>query len=125
MPRFINLVGKRFSKLTVIQQSNNNESNKTTWLCRCDCGNEKTICGGDLKNRRTKSCGCLRITHGLSNHNLYPIWMQMIQRCANIKDKYYNIYGGRGSGFVRNGKNSRIFLKIWEVGGNPDYKLIE
>lgn len=96
MPKFINLIGRRFGKLIVIRRMNNNKSNKITWLCECDCGNKKIICGGDLKNGRTQSCKCLLITHNLSNHNLYPIWNQMIQRCTNTNDKYYNGYGGRG-----------------------------
>jgi hypothetical protein len=29
-----------------------------TWLVRCDCGEEKVVVGSNLKNGRTKSCGC-------------------------------------------------------------------
>jgi len=29
------------------------------WLCRCDCGVEKWICGQTLRLGTTKSCGCL------------------------------------------------------------------
>jgi len=28
------------------------------WICRCDCGKEKEICGGALRLGRTVSCGC-------------------------------------------------------------------
>jgi len=96
MPKFIDLTGQKFGRLIIIERSNNNKSNKITWLCKCDCGNEKIACGGDLKNGRIKSCGCLLRTHGLSKHSLYPIWNQMTQRCSNIKDRYYKNYGGRG-----------------------------
>lgn len=29
------------------------------WLCECDCGTIKEICIADLRNKGTKSCGCL------------------------------------------------------------------
>lgn len=117
MPQFVNLIGKRFGQLIIIKQSNNNKSNKIMWLCRCDCGNEKTICGGDLKNGRTKSCGCLLVTHGLSNHNLYPIWNQIIQRCTNVNDKYYSDYGGRGIKVCERWRKFENFLE--DMGERP------
>lgn len=29
------------------------------WMCECDCGTIKEICIADLRNKGTKSCGCL------------------------------------------------------------------
>lgn len=29
------------------------------WRCQCDCGNETTVHGGELRRGSTKSCGCL------------------------------------------------------------------
>ena len=54
------LTGKRFGRLLVLRESNNKKGGRTTWLCRCDCGREKTIVGKTLTNGATKSCGCLR-----------------------------------------------------------------
>jgi hypothetical protein len=123
MSGFINLIGKRFGKLIVIRRMNNNKSNKITWLCKCDCGNKKIICGGDLKNGRTQSCRCLLITHSLSDHNLYPIWNQMIQRCTNINDKYYNIYGGRGINVCKKWREFPSFLRDMGSGWKPGLTL--
>lgn len=41
MPKFIDLSGKKYGYLTVIQRERNNSSG-TTWLCRCQCGNKRS-----------------------------------------------------------------------------------
>ncbi|GIM32977.1 hypothetical protein [Paraclostridium bifermentans] len=51
-----NLVGKKYGLLTVIDAKR--EKNKTYYLCRCDCGNEKWIRSDGIKNGRVTSCGC-------------------------------------------------------------------
>lgn len=53
----INLVGKKFGKLTV-KEFAGHKNNFRQWLCECDCGNEKVIRGGHLTKGFTKSCGC-------------------------------------------------------------------
>jgi len=58
MPKFIDLTGKKFGYLTVLQRAHNNSSG-TAWLCECQCGNKKIINGKYLKNGKTKLCGCL------------------------------------------------------------------
>lgn len=69
-------------------------------IYRCFCGNEFRARYGDVNRLKTKSCGCLigkpNITHGLSNHRLYGIWQQMIQRTTNKNHIHYIDYGGRG-----------------------------
>jgi hypothetical protein len=57
--RFIDLRGKKFNRLTVIDYTGK-KNNQHCWLCRCDCGKEKIILGGCLKKGTTKSCGCLQ-----------------------------------------------------------------
>ena len=58
-----NMVGKRFENLTVIKRYGTHVSKsgqkKPTWLCVCDCGNEKIATGQDLKTGHVKSCGCI------------------------------------------------------------------
>lgn len=55
----IDLIGKRFGRLTVIGPSHINKAEHACWLCRCDCGNETIVDGYNL-GRLTKSCGCLK-----------------------------------------------------------------
>ena len=57
MPKFIDLTGRKFGRLTVLGRAPN-RSNHTAWNCRCDCGNEKEIAGSSLKSGITVSCGC-------------------------------------------------------------------
>ena len=54
------LVGQKFGMLTVISRAESDESGKRRWLCRCDCGAEKTVLGSNLKRGTTVSCGCKR-----------------------------------------------------------------
>lgn len=62
MPKLIDLSGRRFGRLTVIQRAESNRK-EVYWVCQCDCGNRKTVRGGLLttkyKKRRIRSCGCL------------------------------------------------------------------
>lgn len=52
------LIGKKFGKLTVIQQLPSKNC-RTYWLCKCDCGNTCEVCARELNQGDTKSCGCL------------------------------------------------------------------
>lgn len=97
MPKFKDLTGQKFNKLTVIKLIK-----KGKWLCKCDCGNETIVFTSNLTTGHTKSCGCnkkengenLR-THNLSKSRLYKIWKDIKERCYNKANKSYNNYGGR------------------------------
>jgi hypothetical protein len=56
---FIDLTGKIFGKLTVLERCGYTGKNHITWQCQCECGNKKIICGTELRSGDTKSCGCL------------------------------------------------------------------
>lgn len=55
----IDLTGKKFNKLLVIECAGTNKHQNYLWKCICDCGNEKIIHGQSLRTGNTKSCGCL------------------------------------------------------------------
>lgn len=61
MGKLVDLTGQRFGKLLVLRQDGHTSDGKIKWLCRCDCGNEKTISGASLKRGHSKSCGCGRV----------------------------------------------------------------
>lgn len=103
------LCGKRYGRLTVIKKSENYISpgghKCSTWLCKCDCGNEIVVRQSSLKCGYTLSCGCyarenkkkLLTTHGFGNEDrLYRIWSGSKNRCLNPKNRDYYKYGGRG-----------------------------
>jgi len=61
--KILNLMGKRFGRLTVIGGPKLDKSihkSNRMWLCRCRCGGEKWVLGSLLSIGRTKSCGCIR-----------------------------------------------------------------
>lgn len=77
MGKFIDLKGKRFSKLTVIgldkEKMTRKHDGKTYWMCMCDCGKVISPRSDALQNGRTKSCGCIRSTntYELINNEYY------------------------------------------------------
>lgn len=104
MSKLIDLTGRRFGRLVVVERAENSADGRARWLCRCDCGQSKTVLGEHLKKGRTKSCGCAKSEssskrfkkHGGRNSKLYRIWSNMKDRCNNPDCKAYRDYGGRG-----------------------------
>lgn len=104
MPKLINLIGRHFGRLTVIERADNNKRGKSRWLCKCNCKNEIIILGYHLKSGHTQSCGCLQkkmagmanTIHGHWNDRTYKSWYAMIQRCTNPNNSGYKYYGDRG-----------------------------
>ena len=105
----IDLVGQKYGKLTVLSYAGKKPSgknqNKTMWLCKCECGNQKIVAGAELRNGNTISCGCvhkkmvgdINRKHNLAHRcRLYNVWKSMNGRCKNPNDKSYKNYGGRG-----------------------------
>lgn len=93
----IDMAGRRYGKLVVIEQSGVNSFGHPLWLCKCDCGNTRKIVGSDLRARSHKSCGCSQMTqNGLHLHPLYQTWRGMLKRCYNPKACGFTNYGGRG-----------------------------
>lgn len=98
----IDLSGKQFGRLLVINRIESPNIKKPKWKCICECGTVTYVCGYSLKRGYTKSCGCLamevskRHTHGLSNTPTYKSWRSMKLRCLNEKDPSYHRYGGAG-----------------------------
>lgn len=103
MGKLIDITGKRFGKLVVLDlHPNRDGQGKPTWLCQCDCGNKTLSAGSNLRVGLSTSCGCSRAesltTHGASNgaSKLYQVWQGMKQRCSNPDHVGYRHYGGRG-----------------------------
>lgn len=101
MPKANNWIGKRIGKLIVVDKGENTKHGETTWVCRCDCGNEITLRNYFIKNEKKSDCGCVpqihpNAKHGCSNTKLYNTWKLMIYRCENPKNNAYKYYGKRG-----------------------------
>lgn len=118
MPSLIDLVGKKFGKLTVIARADDRK--RPCWLCRCECGTEKVIGGPELRTSHTKSCGCITKTRGGdSNTREYKIWQRMIDRCHRPDNHNYKYYGELGTYVCARWRNS--FLEFFaDMGKAPD-----
>ncbi len=55
----LDMVGKTFGRLTVVERCANPHGTGARWLCRCACGNEHRVVGGNLRSGNVVSCGCL------------------------------------------------------------------
>jgi hypothetical protein len=100
MPAFKNITGLRFGRLVALEREGRNRWGNTNWLCRCDCGEPKSVSSKLLITGRTSSCGCLRLdrisTHRQSRTRTYVAWQSMHARCGNPKHHVFKRYGGRG-----------------------------
>ena len=59
-----NLIGEKFGKLTVINETNKRNNGNKIWLCKCECGNKIEVPTRSLINNNTQSCGCRGISLG-------------------------------------------------------------
>ena len=100
----VDLTGQKFGRLTVKRFSHSGPSGKAQWLCGCDCGQELTADGYNLKCGNTASCGCLRrevtakrvFKTGLCRSPEYGAHQNMMSRCYDAADPRFSTYGARG-----------------------------
>lgn len=124
MGKFIDLTGRIFNRLTVIERVGSNKSGNSTWRCICKCGKETIVGGSQLVNGKIGSCGCKgrdRFIGKLKNQYLseYATYHAMKQRCFNPENKSYKDYGGRGITVCERWLQSfEVFIQ--DMGGRPE-----
>lgn len=118
------LTGQRFGKLIAVTNLGLDQDRRSiSWLCKCDCGNEKTVKSRNLLKGKTKSCGCLKKEidysnrnyhkkHGMYKSRLYRIWVLMRERCYNTKRKDYQRYGKLGIKVCEEWTNENGFVNF-------------
>lgn len=101
-------IGMRFGRLVVLGYAGKNTSGKPKALCRCDCGNEKTVQFPALKRGDIVSCGCYHkeelckrnFKHGNTvrgkTSKLYMCWNNMICRCKYKDTEFHKYYIDKG-----------------------------
>lgn len=54
--------GKKYGRLLVLYavETRARSNGCIRYMCRCDCGEYRTISGDSLRLGRSRSCGCLR-----------------------------------------------------------------
>lgn len=119
----IDLTGFQKGRLTVLKKA---ETGRTTWVCKCSCGNVVLVHANVLLNSKTISCGCAERensshfgdktrTHGESKTRLYKTYRGMIDRCYNPNLKIYAGYGARGIRVCDEWKNSYTAFRDWAI----------
>lgn len=122
--------GERYGRLVVVGR----QSGKNV-LCRCDCGNEKTVTVSNLRHsdpkRTVRSCGCLAReyqtaakTSGLyvggKKHPMRIVYDGMKNRCLNPRQPSYPAYGGRGIRICDRWLGPNGFENFWvDMGDRP------
>lgn len=130
MPR-IEMIGKKFGKLTVAECAGKNNHKSLMWKCVCDCGNERIIDGSGLRAGRNKSCGCSSPrftnetgTHGYTGKRIYSIWIGMLNRCSDKSNgKNRKLYFEKGIKVCERWKEFRNFLE--DMGEPPEGKSLD
>jgi Recombination endonuclease VII. len=83
----LNLVGNVYGMLTVIEQDTEyyispGGSEKSKWICSCECGGTVSTTGGNLKSGDVWNCGCKKLT------SKYPWGSYEYNRDRNLFNKY-------------------------------------
>ena len=102
----IDLKGKKFNRLLVIEDDDSKK--RTAYKCLCDCGKEVVVTSDRLASNKTKSCGCLneehkknfgkhygiKPRHGMTKSPTWKSWGSMVYRCTKETGRQYSVYGG-------------------------------
>ena len=130
---------QKFGRLTYLKDDDDMIcSNKKVRmvLCKCDCGNIRTVTLNSLRQGVIISCGCFQKeiaskTHfyhgGRKNGSEYTTWQGMKSRCYNPNHTSYKNYGAKGvtvcDEWLEYGNGFNNFVK--DLGKKPsiDYTL--
>ena len=119
--RKLNLEGKIFGRLTLIEVIGVNKSKQRLWKCLCACGNEHIAPQAHITTGRSTSCGCVRQskhkTHGMTGTPEWFAYQHAKARCKPNHSKHEH-YFDRGIFFKFNSFDE--FYK--EIGPRPSNK---
>lgn len=130
--RLIDLTGRRFGRLKVLNLHEHKLKKHAIWRCLCDCGARAYVAGISLRQGWTQSCGCLKreqmgrtdnkfVIHGDTRGGRitpeFAAWANMLYRCNTETSPAYKDYGGRGIKVCRRWKKYANFLA--DMGRRP------
>lgn len=100
---FVDISGSRFEKLIVLEDGFK-KGKEIYCHVKCDCGNDFYVRKACLKNKNTRSCGCIHreqladrnASHMMSNSKIYIIYHGIIGRCYVKSNTGYKNYGAIG-----------------------------
>lgn len=99
----VNFIGQKIGRLTITERVGSSEVGLALWKCTCDCGVER-VASSETFRGVLPSCGCAvserKTKHGGSKRGSvekeYHVFLKMIGRCTNPRNKDFEYYGGRG-----------------------------
>lgn len=116
MPKYKPHKDERFGNLVVLEDIRDPHHR---CICKCDCGNIKTIMACHLVSGKIDSCGCLtkirnseaRTIHGLTKTKFHQTWSSIKARCFRKTHIQYQNYGARSITVCDRWKNSFLAFK--------------
>jgi hypothetical protein len=81
------ITGEKFNRLTALKSTGVIKNGGYIWTCQCDCGTIKDIPISALNSGQVKSCGCAKITHGMTKTPAWRSWDSMVTRIKDEKCK--------------------------------------
>lgn len=122
MAPYNNLLGLKFGKLHVMQDTGKRRYQKVVWLCKCDCGKEREVVGSFLTTGKVYECkDCSKLSHQKTayshniRHALKNIYYHMKDRCENPKSDAFKYYGARGIRLCKEWSESLVVFREWAV----------
>ena len=131
----IEMIGRTFGRLTVLEDAGPTNSNERRYLCICECGGKRRVRGARLRHGEATDCGCgareiisrtakrTFTVHGLSRTPTYSVWHGIIGRCTNPKSGAWKNYGGRGISVCERWRDFLSFLE--DMGERPQATEID
>lgn len=96
-------IGKRVGNLVVDGEFEKGvDSQRITALCTCDCGNKTRVSLGNLRTKKTKSCGCMKYEGSRG----YKRWLRSGENA--LKKEVINLYRS----YVRRAESSGIEFSL-------------
>ena len=93
------LIGKKFGRLTILEDTKKRYYGYVVYKCRCDCGNYTEAPSHNLKNGNVVSCGCklqeIRDNWGQTAKQLWTEkpWIFRKDKPVKRKRKYKRVEG--------------------------------
>ena len=116
MQKVKDLTNQKFNHLTAIKHVGKDNNNKSLWLFKCDCGNEKVIRGTNVTSGVVKSCGCMMRGSNIEcqREKLREITKNNQGRTLRLRNKPYsnNKTGYNGISIDNNRPNNKYICNI-------------
>lgn len=97
MTRVVDLTGRQFDRLTVIERAYREGTTRSYWLCLCKCGKQKVIVASVLVDGRSRSCGCFSL------------------ECSRKKGQGAGGFGQLYNNYRNNARNREIEFKLTQT----------